>query len=142
MSASTLPKAAAGSAASPARSVETRALKWQIIGRLTADHADLLGRRDEPSARCEIELRIREETNTSVGKLPQGVRNDLIKQITDELLGFGPIQPLLDDTSVTEIMVNRFNRVYVERKGKQALTDVVFEDDAHVRRVIDRIIIP
>jgi pilus assembly protein CpaF len=142
MSGATLPKVAGEAAANPARSVEARSLKWQIIGRLTADHAELLQRRDEPAARCEIELRAREETNAVAAQQPQGVRDELNKQILEELLGFGPIQCLLDDPTVSEVMVNRANRVYVERKGKPVLTDVVFEDDAHVRRIIDRIVIP
>jgi pilus assembly protein CpaF len=74
--------------------------------------------------------------------LPPADREALSRAVVDELCGFGPIQPLLDDPSITEVMVNRADRVYVERKGKPMRTAVVFDDDAHVRRIIDRIIVP
>jgi pilus assembly protein CpaF len=60
----------------------------------------------------------------------------------DELFGLGPIQPLLDDPSVTEIMVNRSDRVYAERGGKPTRTNIVFDDDAHIGRIIERILLP
>jgi len=66
----------------------------------------------------------------------------MLEQIVDEILGFGPIQPLLNDDSVTEVMVNGPFRVYVERKGKLQLSDVTFQADEHVMRVIERIIAP
>jgi pilus assembly protein CpaF len=62
--------------------------------------------------------------------------------VLDELFRMGPIQSLLDDPTVTEIMVNRADRVYVERKGKPIRTEIVFDDDQHVRRIIDRIVVP
>jgi len=74
--------------------------------------------------------------------VPQTTQEQLFQQVIDELFGLGPIQPLLDDPSVTEIMVNRADRVYVERKGKPVRLDITFDDDAHVRRIIDRIIVP
>jgi pilus assembly protein CpaF len=75
-------------------------------------------------------------------KLPESVRAQLFHDILDEMIGFGPIQFLLDDADVSEVMVNRANRVYVERKGKLIDTNVKFENDDHVLRIIDRIIAP
>ncbi len=66
----------------------------------------------------------------------------LFEAISAEILGFGPIEPLLKDPSVTEIMINGPKQVYVERAGKLELSDVVFNDDEHVMRVIDRIVSP
>ncbi|MEW6233209.1 MAG: CpaF family protein [Chloroflexota bacterium] len=66
----------------------------------------------------------------------------LFDLIVAEILGYGPIEPLLQDDSVTEIMVNGPKKVYIEQKGKIFKTDIVFEDDAHVMRIIDRIISP
>lgn len=66
----------------------------------------------------------------------------LFAMVCDELLGFGPIQPLLNDDSVSEVMVNGPNHVYVERKGKLMSTPVRFASDEHVLKVIDRIIRP
>jgi len=69
-------------------------------------------------------------------------RQRMLDQIVDEILGFGPIQPLLNDDTITEVMVNGPFRVYVERKGKLQLSDVTFQSDDHVMRVIERIIAP
>ncbi len=83
--------------------------------------------------------RILSEENTL---LPRSDRNALFDSILAEIIGFGPIQILLDDESVSEVMVNGPNKVFVERKGKLELTDVKFDDDPHVRRIIERIISP
>ncbi len=69
-------------------------------------------------------------------------RQRMLEQILDEILGFGPIQPLLNDETVTEVMVNGPFRVYIERKGKLVLSEYTFQNDDHVMRVIDRIIAP
>jgi pilus assembly protein CpaF len=69
-------------------------------------------------------------------------RQRMLEQILDEILGFGPIEPLLKDDTVTEVMVNGPFRTYVERKGKLQLSDVTFTNDDHVMRVIERIIAP
>lgn len=66
----------------------------------------------------------------------------LFEAISAEILGFGPIEPLLKDPAVTEIMINGPKQVYVERAGKLDISDVVFNDDDHVMRVIDRIVSP
>ncbi len=63
-------------------------------------------------------------------------------QVIDEILGFGPIEPLLQDPSVTEVMVNGAQQVCAEQKGKVGETGIRFDDDAHVYRVIDRILRP
>jgi pilus assembly protein CpaF len=67
-------------------------------------------------------------------------REQFIQEIVDEVLGFGPLEPLLQDPSVSDILVNGAKQIYVERGGKLYLTDVEFKDDAHLRHVIDRIV--
>jgi len=74
--------------------------------------------------------------------LPEDVRKQIFEQVLDDLLGYGPIQALLDDPEVTEIMVNGPKKVYVERGGQLSKSEVVFDDDAHVVQVIERIILP
>jgi pilus assembly protein CpaF len=69
-------------------------------------------------------------------------RQRLFEQISAEILGFGPLQPLLEDESITEIMVNGPKNIYVERKGKIVRVPVTFESNDHVMRVIDRIVAP
>jgi pilus assembly protein CpaF len=66
----------------------------------------------------------------------------LTDAIANEILGYGPIQPLLDDDTVTEVMVNGFARVFVERFGKLERAPVAFDDDNHVMRIIDKIVSP
>lgn len=74
--------------------------------------------------------------------LPPTVKEQLFRDVFDELLGFGPIQSLLDDPTVTEIMVNSKDLVYIEQEGKLLQTQVKFEDDQQVMQVIERIIMP
>ena len=69
-------------------------------------------------------------------------RARLFEQIAAEILGFGPLQPLLEDDTITEIMVNGPKNVYVERKGKLHRVPVTFESNDHVMRIIDRIVAP
>jgi pilus assembly protein CpaF len=69
-------------------------------------------------------------------------RARLFEQIAAEILGFGPLQPLLEDETITEIMVNGPKNVYVERKGKLHRVPVTFENNDHVMRIIDRIVAP
>ncbi|HBG74441.1 MAG: type II secretion system protein E [Chloroflexi bacterium GWB2_49_20] len=69
-------------------------------------------------------------------------RDQLLRDIMDEILGFGPIQPLLDDPDVSEIMVNGPNKIYIEKKGQLSRSPIKFEDNEHVLRIIDRIILP
>lgn len=69
-------------------------------------------------------------------------RHRLFEQIAAEILGFGPLQPLLEDENITEVMVNGAKNIYVERKGKILRVPVSFESDDHVMRMIDRIVAP
>ena len=74
--------------------------------------------------------------------VPNSIRQQLMIEVKDDILGFGPIQPLLDDPDVSEVMVNGPKKVYVEKKGKLIKTGVTFENNQGVLRVIDRIILP
>jgi len=67
-------------------------------------------------------------------------RSRLVNEITDEMLGLGPIEPLLKDPSVTDILVNTWNNVFVERMGRLERTSVKFKDDRHLLRIIDKIV--
>jgi pilus assembly protein CpaF len=83
---------------------------------------------------------VNEELALDRTPLTREERREIVRQLTDDILGYGPIEPLLRDDSVTEIMVNAPDRVYVERNGKLERTDVQFVDDAHVMRIIDKIV--
>jgi pilus assembly protein CpaF len=74
--------------------------------------------------------------------LPEDIRNQVFHDILDDLTGFGPIQPLLDDPDVSEVMVNGPKKIFIEKSGRLTKSSVTFDDDDHVLRVIDRIILP
>jgi len=74
--------------------------------------------------------------------LTRSEKERLFEELAADVIDFGPIEPLLIDPTVTEIMVNGPKKIYFERKGRLLLSDVQFDDDEHVRRVIDRIVSP
>lgn len=74
--------------------------------------------------------------------LSRSEKSRLFEQITAEILGFGPLQPLLEDDTVTEIMVNGAKSLYVERRGKLQKVPLSFENNEHVMRIIERIVAP
>ncbi len=67
-------------------------------------------------------------------------REELVKQVLDEIFGLGPIQPLIEDPDISDVMVNTWKSVFIERNGKIEKTDVRFQDDRHLLQVIDRIV--
>jgi pilus assembly protein CpaF len=75
-------------------------------------------------------------------KLPESIRLELFHDILDDLIGFGPIQSLLEDQAISEVMVNSPKKVYIEREGKLFETHVHFDNDEHIMRVIERIVSP
>jgi pilus assembly protein CpaF len=95
-----------------------------------------------PEKRPEVEAHLHQLVALIAANLNQEIRDALTAVAVDDLFNFGPLEPLLRDPTITEIMVNRADRVYVERSGKAARTDIVFDDDEQLRRLIDRIIVP
>jgi len=72
--------------------------------------------------------------------LNQQERHNLVLDIQHEMLGFGPLEPLLNDPTVSDILVNTFKKVYVERRGRLELTDISFHDNAHLMKIIEKIV--
>ena len=72
--------------------------------------------------------------------LNQQERHHLVLDIQHEMLGFGPLEPLLSDPGISDILVNTYNKVYVERRGRLELTDVSFHDNAHLMKIIEKIV--
>ncbi|GAA1635735.1 CpaF family protein [Catellatospora bangladeshensis] len=99
---------------------------------------------DTVSDDAELERRVRESLPEVLANeeanLTAGDRSTAYRQILDEILGHGPIEPLLRDPEVTEIMVNAWDRIYVERFGHIHAVDAAFMDETHLRRVIDKIV--
>jgi pilus assembly protein CpaF len=120
---------------------ELRKFKAYLIDRVSSGLDPTALTYDE-ATRKDVERRLQEAYAGTRVTLPETVKAQLLKDVLNEFFGFGPIQPLLEDATITEVMVNGPDRVYVERKGKVELTNVRFDDEDHVRRVIDRIILP
>src|SRR5512138_3566705 len=74
--------------------------------------------------------------------LPEDIRQQIFHDILDELTGYGPIQPLLEDPDISEVMVNGPKKVFIEKNGKLTKSPITFDDNDHVLRIIDRIILP
>ena len=96
----------------------------------------------ESERRQELLHRMKDVFSQTGLNLPSSLRSQIFRDVIDELIGYGPIQPLLDDNEITEVMVNGANQVYIERDGKLIKTSITFESDEHVIRVIERIVLP
>ncbi len=107
------------------------------VGRLLEGEQLNLGNQSE-----FIKQRLDEAYAQTKVSLPDDLRKQIFHDILDELTGFGPIQSLLDDEDVSEVMVNGPKKVFIEKKGRLTKSAVTFDDDDHVLRVIDRIILP
>src|SRR5215510_1272965 len=112
------------------------------LHRKILDRLDLekLGRTNSETARDEVLVLIRSSVNSEAVPLSFAERERLSREILDEIFGLGPLEQLLKDPSISDILVNRFDRVYVERGGKLELTGLTFKDDAHLMQIIDRIV--
>jgi pilus assembly protein CpaF len=112
------------------------------LHRKILDRLDLekLGRTPSDAARDEVLLLIRNTVNSEAVPLSFAERERLAREILDEIFGLGPLEPLLKDPTISDILVNRFDKVYVERAGKIESTGLSFKDDAHLMQIIDRIV--
>ena len=111
-------------------------------------HQKLLDRVDLAAMESLQEDRLKEEIALLIGRLlsedavlvNDAERAMLIRDIQHEMLGLGPLEPLLADPTISDILVNSHSQVYVERRGKLESTDVRFADDAHLMKIIDKIV--
>uniref|UniRef100_A0A7C5RUY3 CpaF family protein n=1 Tax=Thermomicrobium roseum TaxID=500 RepID=A0A7C5RUY3_THERO len=117
-------------------------LKARIQNRIIAELDPRMDLSDEQRVRRTLEetfLSVLESEGIALSRIE---RHRLFEAIVAEILGYGPIEPLLKDDTVTEIMVNGPKQVWVERNGKLEKTSIQFDDDEHVMRIIDRIVSP
>ncbi len=112
------------------------------LHRKILDRLDLekLGRTNSETAREEVLILIRTSVNSEAVPLSFAERERLAREILDEIFGLGPLEPLLKDPSISDILVNRFDRVYIERGGKLEPTGLSFKDNGHLMQIIDRIV--
>jgi len=131
--------------AQPGESPDSSTLR-QIKRQLAIQVASAMGRCDElsktPAMVAKVEAHLADACAAMSLRLPDSQQKQLFAEVTDDILGFGPIEPLLADPTVTEVMVNGPQRVYIEREGRVSKTAVTFDDDDHVLRTIERIVRP
>ena len=119
-----------------------RDTKFRIQQRVIADLDPKLDLSNQVEVRRQIEEIFSRAVDEEGLALTRAERVRMLEQITDEIVGLGPLEPLLRDESITEIMVNGPRQVYIERAGKLELSNITFQNDEHVMRIIDRIISP
>jgi pilus assembly protein CpaF len=109
----------------------------QLLERLNLSNLDRLDRDDVMET---IRGLVRDLLAAESIPLNLEERDELIRQVLDEIFGLGPLQPLMDDPTIADILVNTSDTIYVERNGRLERTDVRFHDDRHLFQVIDRIV--
>ncbi len=117
-------------------------LKTRVQNKLIAELDPKLDLRRTDEVRRQVEEIFSQILDSENIILTRVERARLFDAVEAEILGFGPIQPLLNDDTVTEILVNGPQQVFVERRGKLEMTNIVFQNNDHVMRVIDRIVAP
>ena len=122
------------------------ALHRELVEELNLRRIDL-DTKGDPIREKQLRTNVESTVNSLISKeknleLSREDRDRLVKELVDEALGLGPLEELLADPSITEIMVNRFDQVYIERRGKIALSNKRFIDNNHVVQVVRRIIAP
>src|SRR6476620_5907803 len=111
----------------------------ELLGRLNLERLARVKREDaEPEIRNLISNLLDRESQTTPLSLFE--RDSLITDVLHEIFGLGPLEMLLKDPDISDILVNRYNQVYVEREGRLEETDIVFQNDAHLYRIIERIV--
>ena len=127
--------------AAPARE-SFREAKYRVQNRLVNELDPKLDLSNQAEVRRQIEELFGKIADEEGLALTRAERVRMLEQITDEILGLGPLEPLLRDETITELMINGPQQVYIERDGILELTNVTFQNDEHVMKIIQRIIAP
>jgi pilus assembly protein CpaF len=126
---------------SPSARADLTAVKAAIHRRLIQKlNLERLGGVKREDVRREVSLILEELVVSDSTPMNLQERESISQEVLDEVFGLGPLEPLLADPSVSDILVNGFDKVYVERKGLLEATSVQFRDDAHLISIIDRIV--
>jgi pilus assembly protein CpaF len=112
-------------------------LHRKVLGRLDLQK---LASTSSSTARDEVLLLIRSMIAAEAVPLSAAERERLAQEICDEIFGLGPLEPLLKDPTISDILVNAYDKIYVERAGKLKLTELGFRDDQHLMQIINRIV--
>jgi len=123
--------------------IEALGLKRRIHAQLvTESDAVRLGRLPLPALLEQVRTLATRLLSEEGLALTGRQRESLAQAVVYELVGLGPLEPLLEDAGISEIMVNGPDHIFVERRGRLTRTDIVFDDEAHLRRIIERILAP
>ena len=114
------------------------AVHHELIKRMDLDK--LAAMQNDPGGRGKLLATISQLVGEQPVPLSAIDRDGIAKEVLDEVFGLGPLEPLLHDATVSDILVNTYNTVYVERRGVIEKTDVVFRDNAHLMHIIDKIV--
>lgn len=116
----------------------------RIVDEMNAEERQVLSGRDKSRDDVEalITMYCQRVLTENPFAVPRGERSRIVADICDEMLGLGPIEPLLKDESITEVMINGPKQIFVEQMGKLQLTKVQFHDNAHLMNIIERILTP
>src|SRR4051794_41137541 len=109
----------------------------QLVDRLDVQNLKTL---PPDTVRAEVRILIRELCQSEKGLLTNNDQEKLMDEVMEETFGLGPLEALLKDPAISDILVNKFDRIYCERRGRLELSDVRFRDNAHLRQIIDRIV--
>jgi pilus assembly protein CpaF len=123
------------------RQIHFQQLKVRIHQQLV-DRLDVQNLKTMPSdiVRAEVRALIRELCASEKGLITGVEQERLMDDVMDETFGLGPLESLLKDSNISDILVNRYDRIYVERRGRLELADIRFRDNQHLRQIIDRIV--
>jgi pilus assembly protein CpaF len=127
---------------SPARDALLGTIRARVQDDVVDSFQQLVDAADQAEVRAKITSIVDQIILAGAYSITREERQSLVEEVIHEIAGFGPIEPYLADETVTEVMVNGPNQVYIERAGKIEKVDVVFLSDEHVKRIIDRIIAP
>ena len=135
------PRRAAPPAPVPALGQQHQDLKFTLHRKLLDKiNLDALASIETQKLRNEVRSALTQLIDAEQTLLSAVERNQIVSEVLDEVFGLGPLEPLLQDPSVSDILVNTHKQVYVERNGKLDLTNVTFKDGAHLYRIIDKIV--
>ena len=112
------------------------------LHRKVIDSLDLtiIAKLDEGQLKAELSKLVTELLESESVPLSMKEREELISDIQHEVMGLGPLEPLVQDQTVNDILVNRCDQIYIERAGKLELTDIKFRDEGHLRKIIEKIV--
>ncbi|WP_418314538.1 CpaF family protein [Salicibibacter kimchii] len=113
--------------------------KDRLLNETNLDHLTSM---EASEMRVTIERLVNQFMSEEKVVLSKRGKDSLIDQLVNDAVGFGPLEPLLNDSEITEILINGHKEVYIEKNGQLALTELKFRDEGHLRHIIDRVVAP